>query len=372
MFSTTLLCATTICLWASPDASTPSTAPRLNPLPNLSLVTHPTRSLAMQELAHKLAMQVVGAGPKYLDRSAVPSEALQAEAAVLREQALKSGGWLWEAGWAAACAAMAAALAQPARQPSYLLTPVLLSPMLLLLPHHCCASVRLLHCRCNSHIGDRCRFSVVIPPLLLPALQASPRRLWTRLWLGGSTSSTARYASWNSPSSWTTTIRWGAPGGLFGQCWCNGLSPWALARPWVRPTVAWSHCGRLGLQQVTLTQLMVLHCSAPSALAAAASSYGLASAASACRAQLQTCPALAALALCVASNSMAHAASHRSSQVQDILKQNSKQLGTNLSISGFVRVQVWLFLGCSNPHRSVAPASFAFGCCVQSAVRSFF
>ncbi|KAI7839700.1 hypothetical protein COHA_006507 [Chlorella ohadii] len=44
-----------------------------------------------QELAHKLAMQVVGAGPKYLDRSAVPSEALQAEAAVLREQALKSG-----------------------------------------------------------------------------------------------------------------------------------------------------------------------------------------------------------------------------------------------------------------------------------------
>ncbi len=44
-------------------------------------------------------MQVVGAGPKYLDRSAVPSEALQAEAAVLREQALKSGAHLvWQAG----------------------------------------------------------------------------------------------------------------------------------------------------------------------------------------------------------------------------------------------------------------------------------
>ena len=48
-----------------------------------------------QELAHKLAMQVVGAGPKYLDRSAVPSEALQAESAVLREQALKSGALCW-------------------------------------------------------------------------------------------------------------------------------------------------------------------------------------------------------------------------------------------------------------------------------------
>lgn len=81
-------------------------------------------------------------------------------------------------------------------------------------------------------------------------------------------------------------------------------------------------------------------------------------------AQLQTCPALAALGLCVGSNSMAHAASHRSSQVQDVLKQNSKQLGTNLSISGFVRVQVRLFLGCSNPHRFVAPASFALGCYV--------
>lgn len=38
-------------------------------------------------------MQVVGATPKYLDRSAVPAEALEAESRVLREQALKSGGW---------------------------------------------------------------------------------------------------------------------------------------------------------------------------------------------------------------------------------------------------------------------------------------
>ena len=49
--------------------------------------------LCLQELAHKLAMQVVGAAPKFLDRAAVPSAALQAESAVLREQALKSGGW---------------------------------------------------------------------------------------------------------------------------------------------------------------------------------------------------------------------------------------------------------------------------------------
>ena len=39
-------------------------------------------------------MQVVGAAPKFLDRAAVPSVALQAESAVLREQALKSGGWV--------------------------------------------------------------------------------------------------------------------------------------------------------------------------------------------------------------------------------------------------------------------------------------
>jgi translation elongation factor EF-Ts len=40
-------------------------------------------------------MQVVGAAPKFLDRSAVSAEALDAERSVLREQALKSGGWSW-------------------------------------------------------------------------------------------------------------------------------------------------------------------------------------------------------------------------------------------------------------------------------------
>ncbi|EFN51349.1 hypothetical protein CHLNCDRAFT_37444 [Chlorella variabilis] len=44
-----------------------------------------------QELAHKLAMQVVAAAPRFLDRSAVPAEALEAESRVLREQALSSG-----------------------------------------------------------------------------------------------------------------------------------------------------------------------------------------------------------------------------------------------------------------------------------------
>jgi hypothetical protein len=52
---------------------------------------HPWR-LCPQDLAGKLAMQVVGAAPRYLDRAAVPAEALAAEASLLREQALKSGG----------------------------------------------------------------------------------------------------------------------------------------------------------------------------------------------------------------------------------------------------------------------------------------
>lgn len=45
----------------------------------------------LQELAGKLAMQVVGAAPRFLDRAAVPAEALAAETSLLREQALKSG-----------------------------------------------------------------------------------------------------------------------------------------------------------------------------------------------------------------------------------------------------------------------------------------
>ena len=49
---------------------------------------------AVQALAHKLAMHVVAAAPKYLARGEVPAAALEAEAAVLREQALKSGACL--------------------------------------------------------------------------------------------------------------------------------------------------------------------------------------------------------------------------------------------------------------------------------------
>lgn len=57
----------------------------------------PSSANPLQELAQKLAMQVVGASPKFLDRSAVPAEALEAESRVLREQALKSGGRLLSA-----------------------------------------------------------------------------------------------------------------------------------------------------------------------------------------------------------------------------------------------------------------------------------
>lgn len=45
----------------------------------------------MQALANKLAMHVVGALPRYLDRSSVRPEALDAERAFLREQAAASG-----------------------------------------------------------------------------------------------------------------------------------------------------------------------------------------------------------------------------------------------------------------------------------------
>ena len=43
------------------------------------------------DLAHKLAMQVVGARARYLSREEVPAEVVEAERALLREQALKSG-----------------------------------------------------------------------------------------------------------------------------------------------------------------------------------------------------------------------------------------------------------------------------------------
>eukprot|EP00887_Chlorella_sp_A99_P000456 scaffold17.g456.t1 len=46
---------------------------------------------AVEDLARKLAMQVVGAAPRYLDRRSVPDDDLAAECALLREQAAKSG-----------------------------------------------------------------------------------------------------------------------------------------------------------------------------------------------------------------------------------------------------------------------------------------
>ena len=45
----------------------------------------------MRGLAHKLAMHAVGAVPRYLSRGEVPAAALDAERAVLTEQAARSG-----------------------------------------------------------------------------------------------------------------------------------------------------------------------------------------------------------------------------------------------------------------------------------------
>lgn len=45
----------------------------------------------MQDLAQKVAMHVVGAQPRYLNRQQVPEKALASEKALLTEQALKSG-----------------------------------------------------------------------------------------------------------------------------------------------------------------------------------------------------------------------------------------------------------------------------------------
>lgn len=46
---------------------------------------------AVRELAYRLAMQVVGAGARYLSRADVPREVVAAEEAVVREQAAKTG-----------------------------------------------------------------------------------------------------------------------------------------------------------------------------------------------------------------------------------------------------------------------------------------
>lgn len=72
-------------------------APGLGRIAGIVLLRHEGGSLASnslqrtQNIANKLAMHVVGAMPKYLDRSAVPEAALAAERELLREQAAASG-----------------------------------------------------------------------------------------------------------------------------------------------------------------------------------------------------------------------------------------------------------------------------------------
>ena len=72
-------------------------APGLGRIASLVLLQHSSGELhgeskdKIQELAHKLAMHVVGALPKYLERSAVPAGALDKEREVLSEQAARSG-----------------------------------------------------------------------------------------------------------------------------------------------------------------------------------------------------------------------------------------------------------------------------------------
>ena len=71
-------------------------APGLGRIASLVLLQHKeplTDDAAshIQDLAHKLAMHVVGAVPKYLDRSQVSQTALEAEKKLLTEQAAQSG-----------------------------------------------------------------------------------------------------------------------------------------------------------------------------------------------------------------------------------------------------------------------------------------
>jgi len=47
--------------------------------------------IRLQDVAHKLAMHVVGSIPRYLGKDEVPKQALESEREILMEQALKSG-----------------------------------------------------------------------------------------------------------------------------------------------------------------------------------------------------------------------------------------------------------------------------------------
>jgi elongation factor Ts len=71
-------------------------APGLGRIASLVLLQHPEPSTTdsatqMQDLAHKLALHVVGAVPKYLNRAEVPDGALEGEKKLLTEQAAQSG-----------------------------------------------------------------------------------------------------------------------------------------------------------------------------------------------------------------------------------------------------------------------------------------
>jgi elongation factor Ts len=71
-------------------------APGLGRIASLVLLQHKEpftgdSASQIQDLAHKLAMHVVGAVPKYLNRAQVPESALEAEKKLLTEQAAQSG-----------------------------------------------------------------------------------------------------------------------------------------------------------------------------------------------------------------------------------------------------------------------------------------
>jgi elongation factor Ts len=72
-------------------------APGLGRIASLVLLQHKEPAVTgesashIQELAHKLAMHVVGAVPKYLNKGQVPESALEAEKKLLTEQAAASG-----------------------------------------------------------------------------------------------------------------------------------------------------------------------------------------------------------------------------------------------------------------------------------------
>ena len=71
-----------------------SVGPGVGRIASIVLLQHPSNDQSSSEvksIADSLAMHVVGAVPKYLDRRSVPLEALDAETTLLREQAAQTG-----------------------------------------------------------------------------------------------------------------------------------------------------------------------------------------------------------------------------------------------------------------------------------------